>query len=137
MPYLIDSDLVIDHLAEDPAALRLLDRLAPGGLTISIITYMEVYQGTIVSPDPTQAQAKLDVFIAAVPIVPLSVMVARRCARLRVELQWQGKRVRSRALDLLNAATALEHELTLVTRNRADYEDIPDLAILTIGQLGS
>jgi predicted nucleic acid-binding protein len=44
---------------------------------------------------------------------------------------------RSRALDLLNAATALEHELTLFTRNRADYEDIPDLAILTIGQLGS
>jgi predicted nucleic acid-binding protein len=129
MAYLIDSDLVIDHLADNPAARRLLDRLAPDGLTISMITYMEVYQGALVSPDPDQAQAKLDAFLGAVPIVPFSAAVARRCARLRTELQRQGKRVRSRALDLLIAATALEHELTLVTRNLADYEDIPELAL--------
>jgi predicted nucleic acid-binding protein len=129
MAYLIDSDLVIDHLAEDPAARQLLDRLAPDGLTISMITYLEVYQGILVSPDPDQAQVRLDAFLAAVPIIPFSTTVARRCARLRVELQRQGKRVRSRALDLLTAATALEHELTLVTRNLADYADIPALAL--------
>jgi tRNA(fMet)-specific endonuclease VapC len=129
MAYLIDSDLVIDHLADDPAARQLLDRLAPDGLTISMITYLEVYQGTLVSPDPEQAQAKLDAFLAAVPIVPFSAAVARRCARLRTELQRHGKRVRSRALDLLTAATALEHELTLVTRNLADYADIAELAL--------
>jgi predicted nucleic acid-binding protein len=58
--YSIDSDVVIDHLADDPAARRLLDRLATDGLMISIITSMEVYQGTLVSPDPYQAQAKLN-----------------------------------------------------------------------------
>jgi predicted nucleic acid-binding protein len=129
MAYLIDSDVVIDHLADDPAAQRLLDRLTPDGLTISMITYLEVYQGTLVSPDPEQAQAKLDAFLAAVPVTPFSAEVARRCARLRAELQQQGKRVRSRALDLLTAATALEHELTLVTRNLSDYADIPSLAL--------
>src|SRR5690349_12363942 len=129
MAYLIDSDLVIDHLADDPAAQRLLDRLAADGLTISMITYLEVYQGTLVSPDPDRAQAKLEAFLAGVPIVPFSAAVARRCAWLRVALQRQGKRVRSRALDLLNAATAVEHELILVTRNLADYEDIPELAL--------
>lgn len=129
MAYLIDSDVVIDHLADDPAAVWLLDRRAPDGLTISMITYMEVYQGILVSPDPAQAQAKVDAFVAAVPIVPFSAAVARRCARLRGELQQHGKRVRSRALDLLTAATALEHDLTVVTRNLADYEDIPGLAL--------
>lgn len=129
MAYLIDSDVVIDHLADDPAALWLLDRLAPDGLTISMITYMEVYQGTQVSPDPAQAQAKLDAFVAAIPIVPFSTAVARRCGRLRNELVQRNKRVRSRALDLLTAATALEHDLTLVTRNLDDYKDIPDLAL--------
>jgi predicted nucleic acid-binding protein len=129
MAYLIDSDVVIDHLNNDPAARLLLDRLAADGLTISLITYLEVYQGTLASPDPAQAQAKLDAFLAGVPIVPFSAAVARRCARLRTELQRQGKRVRPRALDLLTAATALEHGLTLVTRNLADYEDIPALAL--------
>jgi predicted nucleic acid-binding protein len=32
-----------------------------------------------------------------------------------------------RALDLLIAAPALEHQLTLVTRNLGDYNDIPGL----------
>ena len=47
MAYLLDSDVVIDHLADDVAAQRLLARLAPDGLTIRIITYMEVYQGIL------------------------------------------------------------------------------------------
>jgi len=55
--------------------------------------------------------------------------VARRCARLRLDLKNRGKRVRSRALDLITAATALEHGLTLVTRNTVDYHDIPGLTL--------
>lgn len=129
MAYLIDSDIVIDHLSDDPVTPRLLDRLTDAGLTISMITYMEVYQGTLVNLDPTAAQVQLDDFLAGVRIVPISDGVARRCARLRTQLQEEGKRVRSRALDLLIAATALEHGLTLVTRNLSDYDDIPDLSL--------
>lgn len=35
MAYLIDSDIVIDLLGDDPVTLRLLDRLSDAGLTIS------------------------------------------------------------------------------------------------------
>lgn len=40
-------------------------------------------------------------------------------------------RVRSRLIDLMIAATALEHGLTLATNNAADYRDIPGLLIET------
>jgi len=46
MPYLIDSDSTIDHLNDDPEALALLDSLATDDLFISIVTYMEAFQGT-------------------------------------------------------------------------------------------
>lgn len=121
--------MVIDHLADEPAALQLLNRLALDGLTISMITSLEVYQGVLVSPDPLRAEVRLNAFLAAVPIVPFSLAVARRCAQLRTDLKQQGKRVRSRALDLLAAATALEHDLILVTRNVADFEDIPGMQL--------
>jgi predicted nucleic acid-binding protein len=39
------------------------------------------------------------------------------------------KAVKARALDLMNAAIALEHDLILVTRNIEDYKDIPDLKL--------
>jgi tRNA(fMet)-specific endonuclease VapC len=129
MAYLIDSDVVIDHLADEADALHLLDRLSPAGIAISVITYMEVYQGVLVNPDRIRAERKFDDFLAAVPIASFSVQIARRCARLRAELQRQRKRVCPRALDLLTAATALEHDLVLVTRNVADYDDIPGLVV--------
>jgi tRNA(fMet)-specific endonuclease VapC len=61
--------------------------------------------------------------------ISFSTAVARRCASLREQLRTAGKRVRPRALDLLIAATALDHNLTLVTRNVKDYDDIPDLRL--------
>lgn len=129
MPYLIDSDMVIGHLGNETAAVRLLDRLAVEGIAISIITYMEVYQGVERSPTLEDVQAKWVAFLVGVPVLPFSRSVARRCARLREELKCQGKRVSARALDLIIAATALEHNLTLVTRNTKDYTDIPGLKL--------
>jgi predicted nucleic acid-binding protein len=51
MPYLIDSDVVIDHLADVPAATTLLEQLVTEGIAVSIITYMEAYQGVLSSPN--------------------------------------------------------------------------------------
>lgn len=130
MAYLLDSNLVIPYLADDPATVPLVERLAPQGIAINIITYLEVYQGTLRSPDPHLAQERFEHFLAVVPILPLSPAVARRCARLREELKGRGRRVRDRALDLVIAATALEHGYTLVTRNRKDYADIAGLTLV-------
>jgi len=50
---------------------------------------------------------------------------------LREQLKHEGKRVKARALDLINAAMALEHDLSRVTRNVEDYQDISGLHIET------
>ena len=133
MPFLIDSDWVIDHLADVPAAVTLLETLADQDpIAISIITYLEVYQGVLRSPDPAAAHAKFEHFLAGVPVIPLSRAVAIRCAQLRHHLKQQGKRVNARAFDLVIAAAALEHNLTLVTRNLDDYKDIPNLQLYSL-----
>jgi len=129
MPYLIDTDLVIDHLATTAQTNHLLEKLAPQGIAISIITYMEVYQGVVRSVNVKEARAKFQTFRRSVPVLPFSLTVAKRCAVLREQLKHEQKRVKSRALDLLNAAIAIEHNLTLVTRNIEDYQDIPGLEL--------
>ena len=129
MPYLVDTDWLIDHLAQAPGAATLVSELAAEGVAISVISYMEAYQGTLRSPNPARAQAELQVLANTMPVLPLSIAVAQRCARLRESLRTRGRRVRPRALDLLIAATALEYQLTLVTRNVDDYRDIPDLEL--------
>ncbi len=52
MGYLIDSDWVVDHLAGNDEANQLLARLSDEDIAISIITYLEIYQGVLRSPTP-------------------------------------------------------------------------------------
>ena len=127
MTYLIDTDWFIDYLFRDPAAQAYVDSLIPDGIAISIVTYMEAYQGVLRAPDRLAAEASLAAVLGVVPVLAFSFPEAHRCARLREDLKQAGKRVRPRALDLFNAAIALEHGLTLVTRNRNDFKDIPGL----------
>lgn len=97
MAYLIDTDIVIDHLAERLEITSLIERLAADGIAISIITYMETYQGVLRSPHRATAETRFDAFLAATPVLPFSPAVARRCAALREQLRQEGKRVRARA----------------------------------------
>jgi predicted nucleic acid-binding protein len=129
MPYLVDSNVVIDHLAAVPEASQFLDRFAQDGIVMSIVTYMEAFQGVVRSEHLEEASEKFHVFADKVLILPFSFAVAERCARLRETLRSQNKRVKSRALDLIIAATALEYGLTLVTKNTDDFNDIPDLSL--------
>ncbi|SRR5579884_29988 len=129
MPYLIDSDWVIDHLENVPAATQLLQKLAPQRIAISVVTYMEVMQGVLRNPDPRAARATFDAFLANTPVLPFSTAVAERCAAIREDLKQRTRRINSRALDLINAAIAVEYGLTLVTRNVEDYKDIPGLSL--------
>ena len=127
MAYLVDSDMVIDFLADDPQMITLFDSLSADGIFVSIIAYMETFQGVIDNGLPQEDQDKFNAFFASVPVLPLSPAIAIRCAHLRSALKRQGKSTRRRALDLLVAATALEHGLELVSHNEADYKDIPNL----------
>ena len=129
MPYLIDTDLIIDHLGNVPRATELLARLAPEGVAISVVTYMEAWQGVLRSPAPEDARQRFEVLLSALPVLPFSEAVARRTAHLREDLRRAGRNPRRRALDLMIAATALEHEFTLVTRYVGDYRDIPGLEL--------
>jgi predicted nucleic acid-binding protein len=75
MPYLVDSNIVIDHLEDVSTALALLDSLAAKGIAISIISYMEAFQGVEQSPDPDKARKKFEAFIDSVLILPFSFAV--------------------------------------------------------------
>jgi predicted nucleic acid-binding protein len=128
MPHLLDSDWFIDYLDAIPQAVQLVASLVGDGLSISIITYIEVYQG-VYRRRSSVADEALARALTLMPVLPISLAAAERCARLRESLRRQGRRVNSRAMDLIIAATALEHDLTLVTRNVADYQDIPGLKL--------
>ncbi len=128
MTHLIDSDWVADWLKGYRAAVQLLSSLPQDGLAISIITYAEVYEGIYFGRNPEQHEAIFRQFLRGVTVLPISRAVARRFAHVRGTLRAQGQLILEP--DLLIAATALTHQLTLATRNRSHFERVPGLMLL-------
>ena len=130
MRYLWDADAVIDHLTGQLGARALHRTSAREGLAVSIITYIELFEGASRSPDPREALRSLRAFLHRVTILPVSRRVAEETARLRAELRARNRPIQHRAYDLIVAATALVHGLTIVTSNTRDYSDIPRVTLL-------
>ena len=127
MSYLVDSDWLIDAFLGVPAAVNLLARLRGEGLAVSIISYGEIFEGAIGAPDPATELARFRRFLARVALLPLDDAIMERFARTRAELRRRGQLIPD--LDLLIAATAVNHDLTLLTRNVRHFNRIPELRL--------
>ncbi len=125
--YLVDADWAIDFLTNQTGARGLLPELLNAGTGLSIVTYIELYEGVQRSRNPQQAAREIQTLLQGLTILPLTRRVARRTAQVRGDLRAQKLPVQHRAFDLIVAATALTHDLTLVTGNTKDFQDISGL----------
>lgn len=107
---LVDTDIFIDHL-------RGAAKLKPGKhrLHYSVITRAELYAGTTATATDTIAQ-----LLAPFREVPIDRPIAERAGRIRRETG-------IRLPDALIAATALERNLTVATRNIRDFQPVHGL----------
>ena len=118
--FLCDTNVVSELVRQRPnpgvvAWARLVSTLA-----LSAITVEEISFGLAARPNP-RLQAWFGDFVAtSCEILPVDEDVARRSGELRGQLRSRGE-TRSQA-DMLIAATAHVHQMTLVTRNRRDFE---------------
>ena len=110
--------------------MRTLNRLSGDGLAVSIVAVAEVYEGAFRTPHPEATLAAFREFLGDYAHLPLTDPIIERFARLRAALRRQGQLIPD--MDLFIAATALEAELTLVTRNVRHFARIPDLTLYNL-----
>jgi predicted nucleic acid-binding protein len=121
MPYLLDSDVLIDISRGSPAAIDYVDAL-PDPWMISQVTAMEL----LVGARDQREVAYLDAFLSSYPILPLHDSLGKLAYHL---LKEYSKSHGLHVFDSLVAATALEQGLTLVTRNRRHFGMIERLIL--------
>jgi len=128
MGYLVDTDWIIDVLHNLQPAVDTLVRLTPEGLAVSLVSYGEAYEGAYYARDREAALAGLNMFLQEKELLPLTKEVLECFAVVRGHLP-RPARQQVGDMDLLIAATALTHDLTLLTRNERDFKLVPGLKL--------
>jgi len=127
MHYLIDTDWAINALGRRRQAGTILRPLFAAGVGLSIVTIGELYEGAYGSPNPEAHLERFQRFLLSFRILGLDDPLIQRFGELRFQLRRQGELIPD--LDLLIAATALHHDLTLLTFNRRHFERISALRL--------
>ena len=127
MSFLVDSDWLIDAFIGVPAAVNLLVRFRTEGLAVSIISYGELFEGAIGAPDPQAELVHFRAFLERLQLLPLTEPIMEIFAHTRANLRREGRLIPD--LDLLIAATAIHHDVTLLTRNVRHFGRVPGLRL--------
>jgi toxin FitB len=132
MSYLLDTNIVSETVRRNPnkAVIAWLDQLPGEALYVSVLTLGEIRKGIEALTDRKRRE-KVRLWLEhELPawfegrVLPVDLAVADRWGRLLAEV---GRPVPT--IDSLLAATALFHELRLVTRNSADFQ-YPGLEVI-------
>jgi tRNA(fMet)-specific endonuclease VapC len=125
LTYLVDTDIAIDYLNQQPSAMELLSpKIQAEELGISVISYAELYEGVSGNQQTTARITGLQMFVSAVDVLDADVATAMVFGNVRMRLRSQGLLIADH--DLWIAATAIRHDLRLLTRD-AHFDRIAEL----------
>ena len=128
MAYLLDTDIVIYWLTDRfPQIQERIDRLDRSDIFFSAIGVAELYFGARNSNHPQDNQELIDELVSWVTVLDFDHAAGALFGRIKAELKQSGKPVNDS--DLFIAATAISHDLGLVTNNLRHFERIPFLRI--------
>lgn len=127
---LLDTN-VLSQLARprpDPGVIAELRRWRSDTVFASAVTRYELRYGAALRDDAARFWARLEAeILPLVTWLPVSQAIAERGAVIAADLRHRGRPCGD--FDPLLAATALEHGLTLVTRNTRHFEAVPGIAL--------
>jgi toxin FitB len=123
--YVLDTNAIIYYTDDEPAAVAALEPLFSEDhpIYISTLTELELFSHASMTEEE---ELRLEAFLEAVQILPLTSQIARIAGDLR------RSHAGLKAFDSGIAATALFTHSQLITRNIRDFQDIDGLSLMAI-----
>jgi len=121
--YLIDTNVAIEYIGETipEIVLNKLDDIFDEQFYISVINKIELLGFSEIT---TNEELKFSELINAAIVLALNENVVNRTIQIR-------KKYRTKLPDAIIAATAIENQLTIITRNTKDFDKIEGVEILS------
>ena len=129
MPYLIDTDIVINSIKGNTKVNQKIGEYAAIPKAISIVTFGELLYGAKKSTQRDKNTSIVYRLAEIFPIVGITRSTIEAFTDIKMALEMKGERIED--FDLLIAATALSLNYTLVTNNTKHYKRIDGLQLET------
>ncbi len=127
MLYLIDTDILIYSFKNEASVIEHFKRKKEDPKYVSVISYGELLYGAHRSQHYQKNLANVHRLAEIYPVIDIDRSVMESFALIKSDLHSQGTPLDD--MDLLIAATALSHNLTLVTNNEKHFTRVPGLSI--------
>jgi tRNA(fMet)-specific endonuclease VapC len=127
MKFLLDTDTCVFWLRGRPSVRERLLAVGVENVGVSVTTLAELRYGAACSAQAEANQQAVDNLISGLALVGIGPEACRIFGDLKAALRTRGQLIED--FDLLIAATALAHGLTLVTSNTDHFNRIPGLAL--------
>lgn len=128
MKYLLDTNACIAFLNLRPASVEQhVRRLRPTDIVLCSVVKSELLFGAIKGAKASENLARLEIFFRPFESLPFDDHAAAFAGKLRADLDKAGTPIGPN--DLLIAAIALAHGLTLVTANTSEFARVPGLQL--------
>lgn len=128
MQYVLDTDICIYIIKKrPPLVFKKFERLFPGQIFISSITWGELVYGAEKSQYRDQNHAALKNFIQPFTVLPFDRDAAFELGNIRAELEKKGQMIG--IFDLMIAALARSLTYTIVTNNEREFRRVSNLQV--------
>ena len=128
MKYLLDTNTCIRYIkGASRSVFERLNAQAEGGVAVCAVVKAELFYGTMHSQNPSQNLANQQRFLALFASLPFDDSAATHYGRIRAELARAGTPIGGN--DLMIAAIAIAHNLTLVSHNLREFGRVHGLKL--------
>lgn len=127
MTHLLDANACIDHLrkGDKSKVAQRMDGMPPGAVVLCSVVLAELLYGARGSSKPNESLRLVTLFSDPFDSLPFDDIAAEHYGVIRAELAARGTPIGPN--DLMIAAIAKAHNITLVTHNTAEFSRVPGL----------
>jgi tRNA(fMet)-specific endonuclease VapC len=126
MTHLLDTNICSAHIRR-PAGLAHRFFQYAGGIAIPTLVLAELLAGAYKRTNPAKLLTPINDLLTDVTVLDFDSACAQQYGKVQGALLQ--RKIKVPVTDLMIAAVALVHDLTLVTHNTADFQHVPGLRL--------
>ncbi|HLC68154.1 MAG TPA: PIN domain-containing protein [archaeon] len=125
--YCLDTDIIAFILRGDEKIKKKISSVDPESISITTITLCELFKGAYKSSRAKENVSMVHDILRNYNLLSLNITSSEIYGMDFIKLEKEGKL--TQVLDLMIASIAKANNLILITRNKKDFENIPDLKL--------